>query len=60
MLAYSSARIKTTVLTNAMLLRGPRLEKLCYCERDLIVQVNWMVDGLRITRLRGPGTWERP
>src|SRR3990172_3082670 len=28
MLAYSSARLKTTVLTNAMLLRGSRLEKL--------------------------------
>ena len=28
MLAYSSARVPTTVLTNAMLLRGPRLEKL--------------------------------
>ena len=33
MLAYSSARIKTTVLTNAMLLRGVRLEKLCAIAR---------------------------
>src|SRR5436190_11221195 len=28
MLAYASARVKTTVLTNAMILRGPRVEKL--------------------------------
>ena len=28
MLAYASARVKTTVLTNAMIVRGPRLEKL--------------------------------
>src|SRR6476659_7445248 len=28
MLGYASARVKTSVLTNAMLIRGPRLEKL--------------------------------
>ena len=46
MLAYSSARVKTTVLTNAMLLLGPRLEKLCAVANDnLIVQVS--LDGGR-------------
>ena len=61
MLAYSSARIKTTVLTNAMLLRGPRLEKLCAIANDnLIVQVS--LDGGRPEdhdAYRGPGTWEK-
>ena len=41
MLAYASARVKTTVLTNAMILRGPRLEKLVAIANDnLIVQVS--------------------
>ena len=61
MLAYSSARIKTTVLTNAMLLRGPRLEKLCaIANENLIVQVS--LDGGRPEdhdAYRGPGTWEK-
>lgn len=61
MLAYSSARIKTTVLTNAMLLRGPRLEKFCAIANDnLIVQVS--LDGGRPEdhdAYRGPGTWEK-
>lgn len=61
MLAYSSARIKTTVLTNAMLLRGVRLEKLCAVANDnLIVQVS--LDGGRPEdhdAYRGPGTWEK-
>jgi sulfatase maturation enzyme AslB (radical SAM superfamily) len=61
MLAYSSARIKTTVLTNAMLLRGVRLEKLCDVANDnLIVQVS--LDGGRPEdhdAYRGPGTWEK-
>ena len=61
MLAYSSARIKTTVLTNAMLLRGARLEKLCGIANDnLIVQVS--LDGGRAEdhdAYRGPGTWEK-
>src|ERR1700752_3299319 len=61
MLAYSSARIKTTVLTNAMLLRGARLEKLCaVANEDLIVQVS--LDGGRPEdhdAYRGAGTWEK-
>jgi MoaA/NifB/PqqE/SkfB family radical SAM enzyme len=61
MLAYSSARIKTTVLTNAMLLRGVRLEKLCaIANENLIVQVS--LDGGRSQdhdAYRGPGTWEK-
>src|SRR3972149_9940527 len=61
MLEYSSARIKTTVLTNAMLLRGTRLEKLCGIANDnLIVQVS--LDGGRAEdhdAYRGSGTWEK-
>lgn len=61
MLAYSSARIKTTVLTNAMLLRGVRLEKLCaIANENLIVQIS--LDGGRPEdhdAYRGPGTWEK-
>lgn len=61
MLAYSSARIKTTVLTNAMLLRGQRLEKLCAISNEnLIVQVS--LDGGRPEdhdAYRGKGTWEK-
>jgi MoaA/NifB/PqqE/SkfB family radical SAM enzyme len=61
MLAYSSARIKTTVLTNAMLLRGVRLEKLCaIANENLILQVS--LDGGRPEdhdAYRGPGTWEK-
>jgi len=61
MLAYSSSRIKTTVLTNAMLLRGARLEKLCaIANENLIVQVS--LDGGRPEdhdAYRGPGTWEK-
>ena len=41
MLAYSAARMQTTVLTNAMLLHGTRLEKLVAVANDrLIVQVS--------------------
>ncbi len=61
MLVYSSARIKTTVLTNAMLLRGARLEKLCGIANDnLIVQVS--LDGGCAEdhdAYRGPGTWDK-
>ena len=61
MLAYSSARITTTVLTNAMLLRGVRLEKLCaIANENLIVQAS--LDGGRPEdhdAYRGPGTWEK-
>ena len=61
MLAYSSAHIKTTVLTNAMLLRGARLEELCaIANENLIVQVS--LDGGRSEdhdAYRGKGTWEK-
>lgn len=61
MLEYSSARIRTTVLTNAMLLRGVRLERLCsVANENLIVQVS--LDGGRPEdhdAYRGPGTWEK-
>lgn len=61
MLSYSSARIKTTVLTNAMLLRGQRLQELCgIANENLIVQVS--LDGGRPEdhdAYRGKGTWEK-
>jgi len=65
MLAYSAWRLKTTVLTNAMLLRGPRLEKLISVteavpKENLIVQVS--LDGGRPEdhdAYRGKGTWEK-
>jgi MoaA/NifB/PqqE/SkfB family radical SAM enzyme len=59
MLAYASARAKTTVLTNAMLLHGRRLERLASVARDnLVVQVS--LDGARPEHhdaYRGAGTW---
>jgi MoaA/NifB/PqqE/SkfB family radical SAM enzyme len=59
MLAYSSARVKTTVLTNAMILRGPRLDKLGAIANDnLIVQVS--LDGGQPEHhdaYRGKGSW---
>jgi len=62
MLAYSSARVTTTVLTNAMLLRGgARLDKLMAIANDnLIVQVS--LDGGRAEShdaYRGAGTWDK-
>jgi len=61
MLAYASARVKTTVLTNAMLLRGPRLEKLAAIANErLTVQVS--LDGGRAEdhdAYRGPGSWAK-
>jgi MoaA/NifB/PqqE/SkfB family radical SAM enzyme len=50
MLVYSAQRVRTTVLTNAMLLRGSRLDKLVATAREvpeenLIVQVS--LDGGR-------------
>ena len=61
MLLYSSARIPTTVLTNAMLLRGNRLQELCaIANENLIVQVS--LDGGRPEdhdAYRGEGTWEK-
>ncbi len=61
MLAYSSARARTTVLTNAMLLRGPRLDKLCAVTNDqLSVQVS--LDGATAEdhdAYRGAGSWAK-
>jgi MoaA/NifB/PqqE/SkfB family radical SAM enzyme len=68
MLAYSSARVKTTVLTNAMLLsqkllgsEHTRLERLTEIANDnLIIQVS--LDGGRPEdhdAYRGPGTWSK-
>jgi MoaA/NifB/PqqE/SkfB family radical SAM enzyme len=61
MLAYSSARVKTHVLTNAMLLRGKRLERLLAVANDnLVVQVS--LDGgfpEHHDAYRGQGTWAR-
>ncbi len=59
MLAYASARIKTTALTNAMLLKGTRLDRLCAIKNDnLIVQVS--LDGAQPDQhdaYRGAGSW---
>lgn len=61
MLAYASARVKTTVLTNGMLLRGQRLTRLCAIANDnLVVQVS--LDGGRPSHhdaYRGEGTWAK-
>lgn len=61
MLAHSSARVKTTVLTNAMLLRGPRLDKLvAIANENLVVQVS--LDGGRAEdhdAYRGAGAWAK-
>jgi len=61
MLAYSSARMHTTVLTNAMLLHGTRLDRLVAIANDrLIVQVS--LDGGRPEdhdAYRGAGSWAR-
>lgn len=65
MLVYSAKRIRTTVLTNAMLLRGSRLDKLEAAARqvsedNLIVQVS--LDGGRAEdhdAYRGKGSWEK-
>ncbi len=61
MLAYSSARVRTSVLTNGMLLRGERLNKLCAIADDnLIVQVS--LDGGRAEHhdaYRGAGAWAK-
>ena len=59
MLAYASARAQTTVLTNAMLLHGSRLERLAAIASDrLTIQVS--LDGARPEQhdaCRGTGTW---
>jgi MoaA/NifB/PqqE/SkfB family radical SAM enzyme len=61
MLMYASARLKTTVLTNAMLLKGARLDRLCAIKNDnLIVQVS--LDGAQPDQhdaYRGAGSWAK-
>jgi len=61
MLAYSSARMQTTVLTNAMLLHGARLQKLVAVANDALrVQVS--LDGGCAEdhdAYRGAGSWAR-
>jgi MoaA/NifB/PqqE/SkfB family radical SAM enzyme len=61
MLAYASSHVDTTVLTNAMLLRGKRLERLAAIANEkLTVQVS--LDGARREHhdaYRGRGTWAR-
>ena len=61
MLAYASARMHTTVLTNAMLLHGARLDKLVAIANDqLTVQVS--LDGGCAEdhdAYRGTGSWAR-
>lgn len=61
MLAYSAARAKTTVLTNAMLFDGRRLERLrAIRSPNLTVQVS--LDGGRAEHhdaYRGAGTWAK-
>jgi MoaA/NifB/PqqE/SkfB family radical SAM enzyme len=61
MLAYSSARIRTSVLTNAALLRGARLERLSAIRNaNLTAQVS--LDGATAEQhdaYRGRGAWEK-
>lgn len=61
MLAYASARVRTTVLTNAMLLRSKRLDQLCTIANDnLVVQVS--LDGGQAAdhdAYRGAGAWAK-
>lgn len=61
MLAYASARLKTTVLTNAMLLKGTRLDRLAAIRGDrLSVQVS--LDGARADQhdtYRGAGSFAK-
>lgn len=61
MLAYSCARMRTTVLTNGMLLRGTRLARLKEVNNDrLTVQIS--LDGGVAEHhdpYRGTGTWQK-
>lgn len=61
MLAYSTARVRTTVLTNGMILRGPRLERLdAIAHHNLRVQVS--LDGATADdhdAYRGKGSWDK-
>ena len=65
MLVYSAQRVKTTVLTNAMLLHGARLDKLAAAAarvpaENLVIQVS--LDGGRPEdhdAYRGKGSWDK-
>ena len=61
MLAYASARVPTTVLTNGMILRHSRLDRLCAINHaNLQVQVS--LDGARPEQhdaYRGAGSWAK-
>jgi len=61
MLRYSSSLVKTTVLTNAMLLRNKRLDQVCeIANENLILQVS--LDGGNAEDhdyYRGRGSWEK-
>ena len=61
MLSYSSSRMKTSVLTNGMLLKGWRLDELCEINNDnLILQIS--LDGGQPEHndaYRGKGTWQK-
>jgi MoaA/NifB/PqqE/SkfB family radical SAM enzyme len=61
MLAYASARMQTTILTNAMLTRGKRLDKLCaISHKNLSLQVS--LDGGQPEphdAYRGQGSWAK-
>jgi len=61
MLAYSSARIKTTVLANGMILRGARLEKLIAIKNpNLTAQISLDGDIAEVhDAYRGKGSWEK-
>ena len=61
MLAYSSARVPTTVLTNAMIIKGPRLDRLYAINNDRL-QVQVSLDGGQPEHhdaYRGQGSWEK-
>lgn len=61
MLAYASARVRTTVLTNAMILRGTRLDRLAAIANDNL-QVQVSLDGgvpEHHDAYRGAGTWQK-
>lgn len=61
MLAYATARLRTTVLTNAMILRGKRMERLlAVAHPNLTVQVS--LDGACAEdhdAYRGAGSWDK-
>jgi MoaA/NifB/PqqE/SkfB family radical SAM enzyme len=61
MLAYAAPRLRTTLLTNAMLLRGKRMERLvAVAHPNLTVQVS--LDGACAEdhdAYRGAGSWEK-